>query len=196
MNVRKLVMATKSEDKVREIRNMLPNGYELITMSEAGYHEEIIEDGNTVEENALIKARCLHKLTQGAVFGEDTGLFVEYLGGDPGINTARYAGDQRNNDDNINMLLKNLETKDRRNAYFKTVIAYKGVDGREYLFPGRVEGQIAIERKGMGGFGYDPVFIPSGYSESFAELGYEVKNQISHRSRAFKAFLEFLESKR
>lgn len=195
MDTIKLVMATKSEDKVKEIRGMLPPGYELITMTEAGFYDDIVEDGSTLEENALIKARALHKLTKCAVFGEDTGLFVEYLNGEPGVQTARYASDARNNNDNINLLLQNLSSSQNRNAHFKTVIAYIDSMGNEYLFHGRVEGEIGIERSGTGGFGYDPVFTPSGYNQSFANLGIEVKNKISHRSRAFRAFLDFLAKK-
>lgn len=188
-------MATTSEDKVREIKTMLPIGYELLTMREAEFYGDIVEDGSTIEENALIKARFIHELLSCEVFGEDTGLFVEYLNGEPGINTARYAGEHRNNDENINLLLSNLALSEHRNAHFKTVIAYIDIEGKEYLFTGRVEGEIAIIRMGEGGFGYDPIFIPLGYRKSFAELGYEVKNQISHRSRAFKDFIEFLQLK-
>ena len=186
-----LIAATNSIHKVKEISAMLPPVFMLQSLKDVGYMTDIIEDGETLEENALIKARTLHQFLDKNVFAEDTGLEVTTLGGAPGVHTARYAGDQRRDEDNIQLLLNNLKGCENRTARFRTIIALIYND-KEYLFEGFVEGEIAQSNRGEGGFGYDPVFIPKGYSQTFAELDETIKNTISHRALAVGKLVKFL----
>ncbi|HOY14258.1 MAG TPA: RdgB/HAM1 family non-canonical purine NTP pyrophosphatase [Saprospiraceae bacterium] len=186
-----LIGATNNAHKVKEISAMLPSFFVLQSLRDVGYLDEIIEDGKTLEENALIKARTLHHFLNKNVFSEDTGLEVTALGGAPGVHTARYAGEQKNDSDNIQLLLKNLEGREDRSARFRTIIALI-YNHKEYLFEGTVEGQIADSIMGDGGFGYDPVFIPNGYAQTFAQLDTGIKNSISHRANAVSKLVEFL----
>lgn len=178
-----LVFATNNAHKAREIEQILGPGYTVKTLKDIGCQEDIPETADTLEGNALIKARYVKEKYGYDCFSEDTGLEVEALGGAPGVHTARYAGDQKNPADNIALLLQNLSDKDDRRAQFRTVIALIR-DGREVLYTGVCTGQIADNMRGTGGFGYDPVFIPDGYEQTFAELGEDVKNRISHRAKA------------
>jgi XTP/dITP diphosphohydrolase len=186
-----LVMASQSEHKVGEIKSMLDPKYQLITMSEAGFEEDIVEDGVTLEENAWIKARTLNNVLHTNIFGEDTGLEVEALDGLPGVNTARFAGNERSDDKNIAKLLALLEDGTNRKARFRTIIALI-YDEKEFTFEGIVNGTIALQKSGSHGFGYDPIFIPDGYDETFAVLPAEIKNKISHRAMAVQQMVELL----
>jgi len=178
-----LVFATNNAHKAREVEQILGKNFSVKTLRDIGCTEEIEETEPTLEGNALLKARYMKEKYGYDCFSEDTGLEVEALGGAPGVHTARYAGDDRNPDANIALLLKNLEGKTTRHARFRTVIALI-FNGKETLLEGICEGQIATEKRGDGGWGYDPVFIPDGYEQTFSELGEDTKNKISHRARA------------
>ena len=186
-----LVFATNNAHKAREVEQILGPGFEIKTLKDIGCHEEIEETEPTLEGNALLKARYVKEKYGYDCFSEDTGLEVDALGGAPGVHTARYAGESRNPDANIELLLKNLEGKATRTARFRTIIALL-YDGTEILLEGICEGEIATQKQGVGGFGYDPVFMPKGYNETFAELGDEVKNRISHRALATEQFKQRL----
>lgn len=178
-----LVFATNNPHKAREVEQILGGNFSVKTLRDIGCLEEIEETEPTLEGNALLKARHVKEKYGYDCFSEDTGLEVESLDGAPGVNTARYAGEEKNPDANIALLLKNLEGKESRRARFRTVIALI-FNEKETLLEGICEGRIALQKSGSGGWGYDPVFIPEGYEHTFAELGEDVKNQISHRARA------------
>lgn len=178
-----LVFATNNPHKAREIEQILGGNYRILTLKDIGCQEDIEETENTLEGNALLKARYVKSKYGYDCFSEDTGLEVEALGGAPGVHTARYAGDSRSPEANIALLLQNLENKVLRNARFRTIIALI-INGKEVIFEGVCPGRIAFSKRGDGGFGYDPVFIPEGFEQTFAELGEEVKNRISHRAQA------------
>ncbi|MFN0175260.1 MAG: RdgB/HAM1 family non-canonical purine NTP pyrophosphatase [Saprospiraceae bacterium] len=186
-----LVFATNNAHKAREVEQILGPGFEIKTLKDIGCLEEIEETEPTLEGNALLKARYVKENYGYDCFSEDTGLEVDALGGAPGVHTARYAGEAKSPEANIALLLKNLEGKSSRIARFRTIIAL-AFDGKETLLEGICEGRIALEKQGTGGFGYDPVFIPEGYDQSFAELGDAVKNRISHRAIATGKFKEML----
>jgi XTP/dITP diphosphohydrolase len=160
-------------------------------LSQAGIHEEIPETAQTIEENAVLKARYIFNHYNFDCFADDTGLEVEALNNAPGVYSARYAGEQKSSEDNINKLLAELNGKTNRNARFKTVIALI-LNGKEYLFEGIINGRIANEKRGEKGFGYDPVFIPNGYEKTFAEMSTSEKNNISHRAIAVQKLAKFL----
>lgn len=185
-----LAFATNNEHKLSEIRSMLVDGYKIISLKELGREVDIPETADTFAGNALIKARYLYENYHIDCFADDTGLEVDALGGQPGVHSARYAG---NHDSEANMekLLYELKEKKDRNAQFRTVIALI-INGEENLFEGIVRGRIATERHGKEGFGYDPIFIPDGYSESFAEMGVSAKNLISHRGKAVRKLIDYL----
>jgi len=188
----KIYFATGNPHKLDEVKKMIRISlYDMLPMSELGFNDEIPETGDTLEENALIKARFIHDKYGVNVFSEDTGLEVASLRGDPGVRTARYAGEDKNPDNNMNLLLQQLDDKEDRSARFRTVICLI-LNGNEMSFEGFVNGKIAKEKKGEGGFGYDPVFIPNGYSKTFAEMHYAIKNGTSHRYRAFTKMVEYL----
>jgi len=190
----KLFFASHNENKIREISAMLPASMMLKSLKDLSLTEEIVENGLTLEENALLKARFLHAHIHHASFADDSGLEVEVLNGRPGVYSARYAGPEKNDAANSRKLLRELEGKNNRSAVFKTVIAF--VDGQqEFLFSGEVRGNIALTPRGTNGFGYDPIFVPEGWSESFAEVEKEIKNSISHRAQAFDKFIRFLKEK-
>lgn len=186
-----LLFATNNKNKLREISEMIPAGIKVQSLSEVGIHEDIPETSPTIEGNALQKVRYVHAKTGGNCFADDTGLEVEALGGAPGVRSARYATDGHDDVANIKLLLSNLQGQQNRKARFRTVIALI-LEGKEYLFEGIVEGTIALTPKGNGGFGYDPLFVPNGYSESFAQMTEEQKNSMSHRGRATQKLVEFL----
>ena len=190
----KLFFASQNENKIREISAMLPANMMLKSLKDLSLTEEIVENGLTLEENALLKARFLHAHIHHASFADDSGLEVEVLNGRPGVYSARYAGPEKNDAANSRKLLRELEGKNNRSAVFKTVIAF--VDGQqEFLFSGEVRGNIAHTPRGTKGFGYYPIFVPEGWSESFAEVEKEIKNSISHRAQAFDKFIRFLKEK-
>ncbi len=172
---------------------MLGADFQLKTPADFGLTEEIPETGLTLTENALQKARYVHQKLGMDCFADDTGLEVEVLNGMPGVYSARYAGPERDSNNNMKLLLENLKGKVNRNACFKTIIALI-MDGREFIFEGKVCGTIAYEMSGKGGFGYDPIFRPDGYSQTFAEMSPEQKNSMSHRARAIEKLLAFLKA--
>lgn len=186
-----LIFATNNQHKVDEIRSVIGDRFEIITLKEAGIDIEIPEPHDTLEANATEKSRTIHLLTKQNCFSEDTGLEVDALNGEPGVKSARYAGDGRDFQKNIDLLLYNLEGKTNRNARFRTVISLI-LNDQEYFFEGICEGQIMKEQSGSGGFGYDPVFIPTGGKKSFAEMSMEEKNKFSHRQKAVTRLLSFL----
>ena len=190
----KIVFATHNAHKVSEVQAVLGSEYQLVTATEAGISEEIPETQPTIEGNALQKARYVYEHTGLNCFADDTGLEVEALNGAPGVYSARYAGEHVSYADNNKLLLKNLAGCQNRKARFRTVIALI-LDGKEHLFEGRVEGTIATEAHGEGGFGYDPLFIPEGSQLTFAEMSPEAKNGISHRGRAVAKLVAFLHGK-
>ena len=179
----KLVFATNNRHKLEEIRAILGNKIEILSLNDIDCHDEIPETADTLEGNALIKARYIHEKFGVDCFADDTGLEVEALNGEPGVYSARYAGEDCNPEANMYKLLQNLTGENNRNAQFRTVIALI-INGEEKLFNGIVKGTISREKMGNAGFGYDPIFIPEGFSESFAQMTSEMKNSISHRYRA------------
>jgi len=188
-----LIFASHNTHKVREVEDIL--GKELVSikgLDDIGFHDEIEETGGTLVENALIKARAVYIKTGQNVFSDDTGLEVYALDMAPGVHTARYAGETKDADANIQKLLNALMEKQDRKARFRTVVALI-YEGEEYLFEGIVEGRIAGDKAGVKGFGYDPVFIPEGYKQTFAELDAEIKNSISHRFLSIEALRTFLQ---
>ena len=185
----KIVFATGNRNKLKEIQAMIGSRAELSTPADHGITEDIPEDRPTLEGNALQKARYIYEKTGLNCFADDTGLEVEALNGEPGVFSARYAA--VNGADNMALLLKRLEGKSNRRARFRTVIALI-LDGKEYTFEGIVNGEITTKRSGAEGFGYDPVFRPEGYTETFAEMPLDLKNSISHRGRATAKLIEFL----
>ena len=197
----KIVFATNNQHKLQEIRDILGDQFEILSLADIGCHEDIPETGNTLEANAHQKAEYVFDHYHIDCFADDTGLEVDALGGAPGVHSARYAeGTDHNSEANMDKLLRELGDNPNRQARFRTVISLIQMEGgnpvcsREYQFEGSVEGRIGHERHGNGGFGYDPLFIPEGYDKSFAELGEEVKNQISHRARAVKKLAEWLKA--
>ena len=191
----KLVFATGNPNKIKEINEILgeKSNFEIIPMSEIGVSEDIPETSPTIEGNALQKARYLHERYHIDCFSEDTGLEIDSLNGEPGVLSARYAGENKNAEANIQLVLKKLASSANKKARFRTVIALIFND-KEHTFEGIVEGRIDTKKTGNGGFGYDPVFIPDGFEQSFGVLGAKIKNQISHRGKATKKLVAFLEN--
>ncbi len=171
----------------------MPQAINLLSLYDIDYTEEIAETAATIEGNALLKAKTIAEKFDTNCFSDDSGLLVDALDGAPGVYSARYAGEQKNDRDNIDKLLSELNYVDNRKAHFKTVMALV-LNGKEYLFEGIVNGTIAREMRGSNGFGYDPVFMPDGFSKTFAEMSAEEKNSISHRKIALKKLLDFLET--
>lgn len=187
----KLYFATNNIHKLKEVQEVVGDSFQIESMRSLGINEDIPEDQQTLEGNALQKARFLYDRTGESCFADDTGLEVDALNGAPGVYSARYAGDAKNSLDNMAQLLKNMSGIQNRKARFRTVIALI-LDGKEYLFEGIVNGTIAEEPRGTAGFGYDPLFVPDGYSTTFAEMDSEAKNAISHRGRAVEKLAAFL----
>lgn len=186
-----LVFATNNPNKAREVEHILGGKYQVKTLKDIGCHEDIEETADTLEGNAQLKARYVKEKYGFDCFSEDTGLEVTALNGAPGVHTARYAGESRDPGANIALLLKNLEGREDRSARFRTIITLISGD-QEYNIQGICPGRIATQPTGVGGFGYDPVFIPEGYDQTFAELGDDVKNQVSHRALATNQLVELL----
>ena len=189
--MKRIVFATNNAHKLSEVKAVLGDGYELVTLREVGITEDIPETGATLDENASIKARYVYERTGLDCFADDTGLEVEALDGAPGVHSARYATDGHDFAANNTKLLRELEGKDNRRARFRTVISLI-LNGIEEQVEGIVEGRIATSMTGSEGFGYDPLFIPDGYDISFAEMSAEQKNAISHRGRAVAALVKIL----
>ncbi len=190
-----LIIASANQHKIEELKAILPDGVTLLSSAQVGITEDIEEGADTLEGNALIKARYIYSKTGKACFADDTGLFVDALGGEPGVYSARYAakaGRGEKFEDNINLLLERLADKSNREASFRTVIALIDHSGEQYLFEGEIKGRILEANCGEGGFGYDPIFVPEGYDKSFAQLPIELKNSISHRALAGEKLVNFL----
>jgi XTP/dITP diphosphohydrolase len=189
--MQRLALATNNRHKLEEVKFILGDQIELLTLEDIGCREELAEDRETLEGNSLQKGEYVFNKYKVSCFADDTGLEVAALNGAPGIYSARYAGPQRNADDNIALLLKNLEEVINRQAQFRTVITLVSENG-VHQFEGVVKGCIIEERRGTQGFGYDPVFVPDGFSETLAEMTMEEKNKISHRARAMQKLVDFL----
>lgn len=187
-----LIFASNNPHKVEEVSAILkPYGFNVIGLSDAGILEDIPETGKTIEENASLKSNYIFNNYKFNCFADDTGLEVETLNNAPGVYSARYAGEHKNAQDNMNKLLTELQGKQNRNARFKTVISLI-INAKEYLFEGIINGSIATEKRGEKGFGYDPIFIPEGYEKTFAEMTTDEKNKISHRAIAIQKLVEIL----
>jgi XTP/dITP diphosphohydrolase len=189
-----LVFASNNKNKILEIQSILPETIKILSLEDIGCLEEIPETADTIEGNAILKANYVTQKYGYNCFADDTGLEVDSLNGEPGVYSARYAGEQRNSDDNMNKLLECLSDKSNRKAQFKTVIALN-LNGKQHLFTGIARGEITLEKSGNQGFGYDPIFKPEEYQETFAQLSLDIKNKISHRGKATQQLIDFLKSK-
>ncbi len=188
-----LIFATNNQHKVDEIKSVIGDEFNIVTLKEAGIDIDIPEPYDSLEKNASEKSFVIHKLTNQNCFSEDTGLEVEALNGEPGVKSARYAGEGKNFQDNIDKLLKNLVGKTNYNARFRTVISLI-LNNKEYLFEGICDGKIITDQKGENGFGYDPIFIPDGSNKTFAEMTMEEKTIFSHRRKATDKLIQFLKN--
>lgn len=186
-----LVFASNNKNKILELQSMLPETITILSLESIGCFEDIPETAATIEGNAIVKANYVTEKFGYDCFADDTGLEVDALNGDPGVFSARYAGEQRDPDDNMNKLLDALIDKNNRAAQFKTVIALN-LNGKQHLFTGIAKGEITLEKIGNQGFGYDPIFQPEGFPETFAQLSLEIKNKISHRGKATQQLIHFL----
>lgn len=186
-----LIFATNNQHKVDEIKKVIGDQLDVVTLKDAGIDIDIPEPHGTLEANATEKSTTIHRLTNQNCFSEDTGLEVEVLNGEPGVKSARYAGEEKNFQANIDKLLAKMKGKENRNAKFRTVVSLI-IGNKEYLFEGVCKGRIIEEQKGKEGFGYDPVFIPEGSNKTFAEMNLDEKNLFSHRRKATDKLIEFL----
>jgi XTP/dITP diphosphohydrolase len=189
-----LIFGTHNANKVLEISKLLPSHFKLLSLKDLNHNTAIVENGATLKENALIKAKTIHRLYRKNCFADDSGLEVKVLNGAPGVYSARYAGNHKSDEDNTVKLLHNLKNFSDRSAQFRTVIALI-FDQKEYFFEGIVGGEIALQASGKNGFGYDPIFIPKQKNISFGQMSLSEKNKISHRARAFEKLIQFLKSK-
>ena len=187
----KIIFATNNKNKVEEIKHLSHQKFQIFTLQEVGIDIDIPEPHDTLEANATEKSSTIYKITNEAVFSEDTGLEVHALGGAPGVKSARYAGEGRNMQDNIDKLLQELKDKPTRAAQFRTVVSLI-IGGKEYQFEGICKGHITNEMDGKNGFGYDPVFIPEGSNTTFANMDIAEKNKFSHRKKAVQQLIDFL----
>ena len=190
-----IIFATNNAHKVEEVRVILEGQFQVLSLHDAGIDIEIPEPFFTLEENAREKARVINRLTGNDCFSEDTGLEVNSLNGEPGVKSARYAGENRSMENNIDKLLSNLQEKQDRNAQFRTVLCLIE-NGKEIIFEGICKGFIIAERRGSSGFGYDPVFVPDGSEKTFAEMTMNEKNKYSHRKKAVDQLTHFLKNQR
>ncbi len=186
-----LVFATNNQNKIKEVQNLIPKNIKLLSLKEIGCFEDIPETRNTIKGNAIQKAEYIKKHYGYDCFADDTGLEVTVLNGEPGVYSARYAGEQRNADDNMQKLLESLKNQTNRKAQFKTVIALH-INNKLHTFEGVCEGIITETKEGKKGFGYDPIFKPIGFNETFAEMDLTQKNKISHRGKAIQLLVHFL----
>jgi len=189
----KLVFATNNDHKLRELRQILSSEFELLSLNDIGCSDDIPETGNTLEANAAQKSFYIWDKYGIDCFADDTGLEIEALGNEPGVYSARYAGEGRNANDNMLKVLEKMENESNRNARFRCVISLI-LDGEERQFEGIVEGKILTEKHGDAGFGYDPIFMPDGFKQSFAEMSADDKNHISHRGRAVTKLVDYLKN--
>lgn len=189
--MKKIVFATNNKHKLIEIRNILGGDFEILSLEDIGYYDDIPETGDTLAENASQKSHTIYNQFKLDCFSDDTGLDIHALNGEPGVYSARYAGENASYDDNVNKVLNELNGINNRQAAFRTVISLI-LDGKEFQFEGRVSGQITKEKHGTDGFGYDPVFQPDGFDITFAEMSQETKNKISHRGKATEKLVAFL----
>ena len=189
----KICFASNNEHKITEVKHIAQN-YEIVSLKEIGCLEELPETRDTLEGNSLQKAEFVFDKYNLPCFADDTGLEVEALNNAPGVYSARYAGSQKNSDDNINLLMKNLHGEKNRRARFRTVISLVGLESTPVLFEGIVDGSITMDKRGSSGFGYDPVFLPDGYTKTFAEMTLAEKNALSHRALAVKKLEAYLTS--
>ena len=188
-----LIFATNNQHKVQEVKKIIGDKFNLITLKDAGIDIDIPEPFDTLEANASEKSAVIHRITNENCFSEDTGLEVYALNGEPGVKSARYAGDHKNFQENVDKVLRNLKDQTNREARFRTVISLIW-NHQEYLFEGICKGKIIDEQKGLEGFGYDPIFIPDGSNQTFAEMEMDEKNIFSHRRKATDQLLQFLQS--
>lgn len=191
----KICFATNNSKKIEEVKAALGEAFEIVSLQDIGCHEELPETGETLDHNAFQKARYVKENYGVDCFADDTGLEVDSLAGAPGVYSGRYAGEPRSDERNIELLLTNLHGQQARNARFRTVIALI-LEGEEYKFEGTAAGEILESKIGIGGFGYDPIFRPEGFAQSFAQLSMAEKNEISHRGKAVKALIEFLSTRK
>ena len=191
ISIMQLVFASNNKNKIKEIQLLVPQSIHVLSLEDIGCLEEIPETADTIEGNAILKANYISEKYGYNCFADDTGLEVEALNGEPGVYSARYAGEQKDANDNMDKLVLNLKDKANRSSQFKTVIALN-LDGNQTLFTGIIKGKIIDEKMGTNGFGYDPIFIAEGYSKTFAELTIEEKSTISHRGLAVKQLVDFL----
>lgn len=187
----KLVFATNNKNKIKEIKHLLNNSLEILSLEDIQCFEDIPETYDTIEGNAIQKAQYVYENYGYNCFADDTGLEIEALNGEPGIYSARYAGEEKNPEMNMNKVLDKLKNVSNRNARFKTVIALI-IDGKTTCFEGIVEGEIAHTKSGSEGFGYDPIFMPKGYNKTYSEMSLDIKNTMSHRAIATKKLIAFL----
>lgn len=192
--MKSIVFATNNKNKLREMREIMDGLYEVLSLDDIGCHDEIIEDADTIQGNAKIKADYITNRYHLDCFADDTGLEVEALGGAPGVYSARYAGEHCSYQDNVNKMLEALKGVENRKAAFRTVIALN-LNGASYYFEGRCDGRITEAQRGTDGFGYDPIFQPDGFEETFAEMSHAEKNAISHRGRATQKLITFLKKR-
>lgn len=190
-NANELIFATNNQHKLLEVSQILGNSYQLRSLNDLGFKKDIPEDFYTLQENAAQKAWFVYKKFGVNCFADDTGIEVDALNGEPGVHSARYAGDERDPAKNIVKLLENLKGVTNRKARFRTVVALI-LNGNEHFFEGTVNGTIINEPRGTDGFGYDPVFLPEGFSKTFAEMDLSIKNSISHRGKAIRLLTKFL----
>ena len=188
-----ICFVTGNKNKLREVQNLLTN-YKIVSLVDLNFSEDIAETENTIQGNAELKASFIYNKYNIDCFSDDTGLFIDSLGGLPGVKSARYAGENCNSEENINLVLKNLKDKSDRNASFKTVICLI-LNNIRYFFEGVINGKITEEKVGNGGFGYDPIFVPEGFDKTFSELTINEKNAISHRGIAVNKLVNFLNGK-
>lgn len=187
----RLVFATNNENKLLEIKKLVPGNIELLSLKSFNINEDLEETGNNLVDNALQKARFVYEKTGMNCFADDTGLEIKVLNDEPGVYSSRYAGEERNSQKNVELVLEKMRNCNDRAARFKTVIALI-FNSEEYLFEGVINGSITMEPKGNEGFGYDPIFIPEMHEKTFAEIDLIEKNKVSHRARAFSKLIEFL----
>ena len=187
----KIIFATGNENKVKEIRALLPENIEIVSLKEIGYAKEIEETGKTLEENSLLKAQTIYDIYKLPVLAEDTGLEVDALNGEPGVYSARYAGEDCNSENNMQLLLKKLEKQENKKAQFRTVATFIE-ENTSCMYEGVVRGEITSTKKGENGFGYDAIFVPAGFNKTFAEMNIEEKSILSHRAIAMRKFLQHL----
>lgn len=188
----KILFASQNEHKIKEVSNIVPSHIEILGLNDFSFHEDIPETQETIAGNALEKAVFIRDKFKLPCFADDTGLFIEALEGEPGVYSARWSKKDNRYENNIAKALGELKGESNRKAYFKTVIAFIDDENKRHLFEGRVDGEIIEIEKGSAGFGYDPIFIPEGKGETFAEMSAEEKNKISHRGRAMEKFISYL----